>query len=53
MNPRPPLPTSIQDYMNTDVPDKFIKAADGGEFMVYKNFVDQELSQSFVMFVSQ
>ena len=32
MNPRPPLPTSFQDYMKTDVPDKFTKAADGGEF---------------------
>ena len=53
VNPRPPLPTSFQDYMKTDVPDKFTKAADGGEFMVYKNFVDLELSQPLVMFVSQ
>ena len=39
--------------MKTDVPDKFTKAADSGEFIVYKNFVDQELSQPLVMLVSQ
>ena len=31
----------------------FTKAEDGGELMVLKNFVDQELSQPLVMFVSQ
>ena len=53
INPRPPFPTSLQDYMKTDVPGKFSKAEDGGEFMVIKNFDDQGLSQPLVMFVSQ
>ena len=35
-NPRPKLPSSFKEYMATEIPDKFTKAADGGEFMVYK-----------------
>ena len=39
--------------MNTDVPDKYTKAADGGEFLRYKDYVDSEESQPLVIFMSQ
>lgn len=53
VNPRPRLPTLFEDYMNTDVLDKFTKAADGGEFLLYKDYVDSEKSQPLVIFMSQ
>ena len=51
VNPRPSLPTSFEEYMKTEIPEKYRKAADGGEFLIFKDLVDQD--QPLVIFMSQ
>ena len=37
--------------MKTEIPEKYRKAADGGEFLIFKDLVDQD--QPLVIFMSQ
>ena len=53
INPRPELPKSFEEYMNIELPTKFTQAADGGEFMFHKDWVDNERTQPLVMFMSR
>ena len=52
-NPRPELPKSFEEYMNIELNTKFTQAADGGEFMFHKDWVDNERTQPLVMFMSR
>ena len=51
VNPCPSLPTSFEEYMKTEVPENYRKAADGEEFLTFKDLVDQD--QPLVIFISQ
>jgi len=53
INPRPVLPSTFKEYMETNIPEKFTKCADNGEFMIFKEYVDQEQTQPLVIFMSQ
>ncbi len=53
ISPRPKLPSSFEEYMDTDIPDKFTKAADGGEFLIYKDWIDVECTQPMAIFINK
>ena len=53
ISPRPKLPSTFEEYMDTDIPDKFTKAADGGEFLIYKDWIDVECTQPMAIFMSK
>ena len=42
LNPRPKIPETFEDYMNTIAPDNFTKAADGGNFLRFKDWIDED-----------
>ena len=53
INPRPKLPTNFEQYMNTDIPEKYSRTADGGDFMICKEWIDSERKLPLVLFISQ
>ena len=53
INPPPKLPTNFDEYMNTEIPDKYTKTADGQEFLIYKDWIDAGKQKPVVMFISQ
>ena len=41
INPRPKLPKTHEDYMNTEnIPDTYTKTADNGDFIIFKDWID-------------
>ena len=53
LNPRPKLPKSHEEYMSTEnIPDKYIKTADNGNFIIFQDWVDEAKTESMVMFMS-
>ena len=52
-NPRPKIPKNHAEYMATEnVPDQYLKTADKGEFVIFKDWVDNEQTECMVMFMS-
>ena len=52
-NPRPPIPSNFQEFMETEIPEKYSRTADGGQFMVYREWIDDAKSLPLVIFISQ
>ena len=52
-NPQPHIPSSLQDYILIEVPDQYTNAADGGQFTVYKDWIDQDQTEPMVIFMSK
>ena len=50
INPRPKLPSTFEEYMATDIPDKFTQTADGREFLVCKEWISED--EPLVVFLS-
>ena len=40
INPTPKIPRTHQEYMAIDAPERFTKTSDGGEFLVFKVFLN-------------
>ena len=49
-NARPALPKSVEDYFN--LPDQFTLATDGTKFLACVDFVVQDKSKAFLLFIS-
>ena len=42
INPRPKLPKTHDDYMNTEnIPDTYTRTADNGDFIIFKDWIDE------------
>ena len=51
INPRPRLPKTQEDYIATqNIPD--IKTTDNGDFITFKDWIDEAKTESIVMFMS-
>ena len=53
INPRPKIPSSCEEYMTLQAADKYLRTADGGEFLFYKGWADSVKTVSMALFMSQ
>ena len=53
LHPRPTIPTTLREYMETEViADTFTKTANKREFIIFKDWVDEDKEEAMVMFMS-
>ena len=50
INPRPKLPSSLNEYMSMEIPTKYTNTADGQQFMILKDWVNP--TSPLVVFMS-
>ena len=48
----PPVPRSFSDFFNGPLPEKFRKTSDGSDFLMIKDFVDENSNKAFLIFMS-
>jgi len=53
ISPRHKLPSTFEKYMDTDIPNKFTKPANGGKFLIFKDWIDVEFTQPMAIFMSR
>ena len=52
LNPRPKLPSTHAHFMATEIPEKYIKTADGDEFLLLRDWTKEDQEKSMIVCLS-
>lgn len=52
LDPRPKIPSDHAEFMSTAVPDKYSQTGDGGNLIIFRDWTDDDKTQSMVICLS-